>query len=76
MCSRSDPLHQVTFAADGLLPKELGKKRPGRPKSDWILESYKDAFQSILGPDAEFDKSNMDCCRMTKDWAFHKAGPF
>ena len=75
-CSRSDPLHQVTFAADGLLPRELGKKRPGRPKSDWLLESFKDAFKSIMGSDAEFDKNNMDHFRMVKDWAFHRAGPF
>ena len=74
-CSRSDPLHQDTFAADGLLLRELGKKRPGRPKSDWLPESYKDAFKSILGPDAEFEKK-LDHYRKIKDWTFHRAGRF
>ena len=61
----------------GFFPENLERKDLVDPiKPDWLLESYKDAFKSIMGRDAEFDKINMDHYRMVKDWAFHRAGPF
>lgn len=58
--SRADPLNQVTFAADGLRPRSIDKRRPGRPKLDWLVETYKDAFRHVYGSDLPFDPYNLE----------------
>ena len=74
--SRADPLNQVTFAADGLRPRSIDKRRPGRPRLDWLTETYKDAFQHMYGHDQFFDPSDLEHMNRVKQWATQRIGPF
>ena len=68
-CSRADPLSQVTFAADGIRPRHVVSRRPGRPKLDWVIESYRDAFRFLNGQGAQFDPANINHLRQVKEHA-------
>ena len=48
--SPADPMNQVSFHVDNLRPRPVRSRRSGRPKSDWITESYRDAFDIMNGP--------------------------
>lgn len=74
--SRADPLNQVTFAADGLRPRSIDKRRPGRPRLDWLTETYKDAFHHMYGHDQLFDPSNLEHMIRIKQWAAQRIGHF
>ena len=74
--SRADPLNQVTFAADGLRPHSIDKRRPGRPRLDWLTETYKDAFRHMYGHDQLFGPSNLEHMIRIKQWATQRIGPF
>ena len=43
----SDPLAQFTLKTDGITPRTPSRKRPGRPRADWVTEAYEDAFHLI-----------------------------
>ena len=72
-CSRADPLSQVTFAADGIRPRHVVYRRPGRPKLDWVIESYKDAFSFLNGQGVLFDPANINHLRQVKEHAILRA---
>jgi hypothetical protein len=72
-CSRADPLSQVTFAADGIHPRHVVYRRPGRPKLDWVIESYKDAFSFLNGQGVLFDPANINHLRQVKEHAILRA---
>lgn len=69
ICSRADPLSQVTFAADGICPRHVVSRRHGRPKLDWVIESYRDAFLFLNGQGAQFDPANINHLRQVKEHA-------
>ena len=48
-------MNQVTFDNDNLHPRQVHPRRVGRPRLDWVIESYKDAFTAINGHGAMFD---------------------
>ena len=54
-CHHSDPLHQVTFSYDSVSSRTPPLLRPGRPRADWLFETYKDACQYLYGPLRVFD---------------------
>ena len=55
--SRDDPLYQVTLAVDGLHPRETIFRRPGRPKQDWLIEAYRDAYKR-MHENMQFEREN------------------
>ena len=56
----SDPMKQVSLAADGLHPRAVCQRRSGRPRADWITESYKDAFTAMFPGGALFDVNDVN----------------
>ena len=74
--SPSDPLNQVTFGNDNLLPRPVLKRRAGRPRADWVLHTYQDAFQAMNGPAALFDENNTAHFQSIKDRAILRQDPF
>ena len=74
--SIADPLAQVTFKADGVTPRTPAQKRPGRPRLDWVVETYKDAYRMIRGADHIFDVKNMQHLNEVKQAAINRQGPF
>ena len=73
---RADPLFQVTFSRDGLHPREHGPRRQGRPRADWLTESFRDAYNLAIGNQAVFDPSNDDHLRFVKHLAEQRTYPF
>ena len=55
---RSDPLVQVVLEFDGVTPKTPLFRRPGRPRADWVVETYKDSCSFLFGPHTVFDISD------------------
>ena len=74
--SRSDPLNQVVFHADNLRPRTVLTRRVGRPKSDWLLETYADAYKQIAGPITMFDHNNDAHLQIVKQQALQRIDPF
>ena len=70
--SRADPLSQVTFASDPLHPRLVYTRRPGRPKADWVWESYKNAFMLIDGQGALFNPNDIEHLRQVKTEALRR----
>ena len=70
--SRADPLSQVTFASDPLHPRLVDTRRPGRPKADWVWESYNDAFMVINGQSALFNPNDIEHLRQVKTEALRR----
>ena len=70
--SRADPLSQVTFASDALHPRLVYTRRPGRPKADWVWESYKNAFMLINGQGALFNPNDIEHLRQVKTEALRR----
>jgi hypothetical protein len=70
--SRADPLSQVTFASDPLHPRLVYTRRPGRPKADWVWESYKNAFMLINGQGALFNPNDIEHLRQVKTEALRR----
>ena len=73
---RADPLFQVTFSRDGLHPREHGPRRQGRPRADWLIESFRDAYNLVIGNQSVFDPSNVDHLRFVKHLAEQRTYPF
>ena len=74
--SPADPMNQVSFDVDNLRPRPVHCRRIGRPKSDWIIESYRDAFESIHGPGIVFDATNREQLQQVKNQAILRQPPF
>ena len=74
--SRSDPLHQVVFHSDNLRPRTVLTRRVGRPKSDWLLETYADAYKQIAGPITMFDHNNDAHLQIVQQQALQRIDPF
>ena len=70
--SRADPLSQVTFNSDALRPRSVYTRRPGRPKADWVWESYKDAFLFLNGQGAIFNANDIEHLRQVKTEALRR----
>ena len=73
--SRDDPLYQVTFAADGLHPRETIFRRPGRPKQDWLIETYRDAYKRMY-ENMQFERENAAHLQEIKERATQRLLPF
>ena len=56
--SPDDPLRQVLFEYNSFTPR-IEYRRPGRPRTDWLLHSFKDAF-ALLGRADEFDSNVLE----------------
>ena len=56
--SPDDPLRQVLFEYNSFTPR-IEYRRPGRPRTDWLLQSFKDAF-ALLGRGDEFDSNVLE----------------
>ena len=54
--SPDDPLRQVLFEYNTFIPK-IGYRRPGKPRTSWLLQGFKDAFEK-LGRADEYDYDN------------------
>ena len=74
--SPADPMSQVSFHVDNLRPRPVRSRRSGRPKLDWITESYRDAFEIMHGPGVVFDAFNIEHLRQVKDHAILRQPPF
>ena len=48
-----DPLRQVLFEYNSYTPR-IEHRRPGKPRTSWLLQSFKDAF-GMLGRNEEYD---------------------
>ena len=72
----SDPMKQVSLAADGLHPRAVCQRRSGRPRADWITESYKDAFTAIFPGGALFDVNDINHLMQVKAQAQRRLPPF
>lgn len=75
-CHHSDPLHQVTFSYDNVSSRTPPLLRPGRPRADWLCETYKDACQYLYGPLRVFDISDRQLLTDIKQAARDRTGPF
>ena len=75
--SPADPMNQVTLDGDNLRPRPVHARRTGRPKVDWVLESYKDAYSIINGQGAApFDINDLDHLHQVKAHAAARLSPF
>lgn len=72
----SDPMKQVSLAADGLHPRAVCQRRSGRPRADWITESYKDAFTAMFPGGALFDVNDINHLMQVKAQAQRRLPPF
>ena len=52
-----DPMRQVLFEKGTVVPRVELRKIIGKPKANWLIETYKDAY-AMLGGDGTF---NIDC---------------
>ena len=73
--SSCDPLNQVVWT-DNLQRRKILTRRIGRPKSDWLLETYADAYRQIEGPIAIFDPTNVAHFETVKRKAPQRLDPF
>ena len=74
--SRSDPINQVVFDSGNLRPRIVLTRRVGRPISEWLLETYADAYRQIAGPIAVFDPGNDAHLQIVKQQALQRLDPF
>ena len=72
----SDPLAQATLKTDGITPRTPSRKRPGRPRADWLTETYKDAFHLITDAWHLFNISDAQQLLDIKQAAINRFGPF
>ena len=63
-----DPLRQVLFEYNSYTPR-IEHRRPGKPRTSWLLQSFKDAF-GMLGrnpsPNAHPDSGQGECYRLIR----------
>ena len=72
---RYDPLRQVIFEKGTLVPRIEHTRRVGKPRANWLLETYKDAhtLSSLAG---EFDMSCADNRNKINELADTRLGCF
>ena len=63
------------FAADGLHPRETIFRRPGRPKQDWLIETYRDAYKRMY-ENMQFERVNAAHLQEIKERATQRLLPF
>ena len=74
--SPADPLNQLLFSPGKLVPRPVIKRRAGRSRSDWLFETYTDAFQFLYGPHAVFDIENNNHFQDVRNAALQRLPPF
>ena len=74
--SPADPLNQLIFAPGKLVPRPVIKRRVGRPRSDWLTETYIDAYQFLYGSHAVFDIENNNHLQDVMNAAIQRLPPF
>ena len=72
--SPDDPLRQVLFEYNSFIPR-IEYRRPGRPRTDWLLQPFKDAF-TLLGRAHEFDSNNLEHIQFIVQHANARQGVF
>ena len=72
----SDPMKQASLAADGLRPRATPRRRSGRPRADWITESYRDAYEILFPAGAPFDPSDLNQSQRARNQAQLRLPPF
>ena len=72
-----DPLRQVTLEGLADYPRIIPKYRVGRPRLDWIEESYREAYKIIKkDPGVEIDFDNNDHVSLVVETAKSRKPPF
>ena len=46
-CAPSDPMRQVLFEKGTLIPRLEFRKRPGKPRQQWLTTTCDDAYQAV-----------------------------
>ena len=66
----------MVFHSDNLRPRTVSTRRVGRPKSDWLLETYADEYKQIAGPIAIFDPDHDAHFHIVKQQALQRVDAF
>ena len=69
--SPTDPPNQLVFAPGKLVPRPVINTR-----SDWLTETYSDAYQFLCGCHAVFDIANNDHLQDVMNTAIQRLPPF
>ena len=72
----SDPLAQVNLKTNGIPQSTPSRKRPGRPRADWLTETYKDALHLIADAGHLFNIFDAQQLLDIKQSAINRFGPF
>ena len=75
-CRSDDPLFQVTFSHTIFSSRTPPLLRPGRPRADWLIETFKDSCYYLYGPDRQFDFNDRQLIADIKQAAVNRIGPF
>ena len=70
---RDDPLRQIPFQPDSAYRVSYGKKRVGKPRQNWIHQTKKYVYETVLGHWAYNEENAQDdrvlnCARDRKFW--------
>ena len=71
----SDPMRQVLFEKGTLIPRLEFRKRPGKPRQQWLTTTYDDAYQTLNQPHP-FDIDNPAHRQLVNDLACQRIGVF
>ena len=71
----SDPMRQVLFEKGTLVPRLEFRKRPGKPRQQWLITTYDDAYQTLNQPQP-FDMDNPAHRQLVNDLACQRIGVF
>ena len=66
----------MLFASDNVRPRTVLKRRVGRPRADWLTETYADAFKVMHGQHTAFVIENLNHLQTVKDQAIQRLNPF
>ena len=56
---RYDPLRQVLYEKGTLIPRIEFKRRPGKPRANWLINTYTDAY-GLIGGTEQFEIENTE----------------
>ena len=71
----SDTMRQVLFEKGTLIPRLEFRKRPGKPRQQWLTTTYDDAYQTLNQPHP-FDIDNPAHRQLVNDLACQTTGVF
>ena len=71
----SDPMRQVLFDKGTLVPRLEFRKRPGKPRQQWLITTYDDAYETLNQPQP-FDMDNPAHRQLVNDLACQRIGVF